>query len=165
MKTKFNIGDEVWFIRGDRPRSSVIKSIYITDKESIMYNTALWSNLYESEVFKTAKQAIESLPNAEYILVTDNPNIKSDTWEVKYIYDIMGTDGNTSTFDKCYFIRMFPFKFVNTNIVVRIDGDVEIKKNLDIIIEKFIEGNYDMSLMIHPDKNNFLVEYNTWHSQ
>ena len=63
MKTKFNIGDEVWFIRGDRPRSSVIKSIYITDKESIMYNTALWSNLYESEVFKTAKQAIESLYN------------------------------------------------------------------------------------------------------
>ena len=107
----------------------------------------------------------EKSPNAEYILVTDNPNIKSDTWEVKYIYDITGTDGNTSTFDKCYFIRMFPFKFVNTNIVVRIDGDVEIKKNLDTIIEKFIEGNYDMSLMIHPDRNNFLIEYNTWNIQ
>lgn len=61
MKTKFNIGDEVWFIRGDRPRSSAIKSIYITDKEDIVYNTTNWTHLDESEVFKTAKQAIESL--------------------------------------------------------------------------------------------------------
>lgn len=71
--------------------------------------------------------------NAEYILVTDNPNLRSSTRTIvldEKLFDL-------STFDKCYYVRFHPFEYVHTDICLRIDGSILIKDRLTPIIERF----------------------------
>ena len=104
-------------------------------------------------------QEIEEKDNdAEYILVTDNPRITSNTWNV--IYETFPQ--SYSTFDKCYAIRFNPFKYCDSNICLRIDGSIRIKKSTQKIVDDFIESGADMSLMIHPERNTLVPEYNQW---
>lgn len=94
---------------------------------------------------------------AEYILVTDDRNIKSDEWEVIYVdnpYD--------DPFELCYQIRFNPFKYCNTDICIRIDGSMGIDGDLDRMVDKFNEGGYDLCVMAHPTRNTMYDEYVAW---
>ena len=70
-----------------------------------------------------------------------------------------------STYDKCYKIRFHPFDYVHSDIVVRLDASIEIKKSLRPLIDKFNEGNYDKLAMIHPTRNKMADEYAAWVTQ
>ena len=108
--------------------------------------------------YEQVHEIINKDPEAEYILVTDNKELTSNTWTV--VYD--DTIKNLSTFDKCYAVRFNCFKYSHANICVRIDGSIEVKHSLKPIIDAFEEGNYDACLMPHPFNNNFIDEYNIW---
>ena len=95
---------------------------------------------------------------AEYILVTDNPNLKSKDWTIKYIKNEHPED----PFWMCYQIRFNPFQYINTDICLRIDGSMSIEGNTDELIEMFNKGNYDISLMVHPTRNSIPEEYDVW---
>ena len=97
-------------------------------------------------------------PHVEYVLVTDNPNLTSETWTIKYVYNHHPED----PFDLCYKIRFNPFDYVSCDIVMRIDGSMKIVGDTDFLIDEFNKGNYDASVMIHPGRNNLLDEYQTW---
>ena len=101
----------------------------------------------------------EKDPEAEYILVTDNPKLKSETWCV--IYD-RSLENYPSVWDKCYSIRFGCFKYCATDICLRLDGSFEIKKSLKPLIDTFEEGEYDLGLMPHPVNHNFIAEYDVW---
>lgn len=96
--------------------------------------------------------------NAEYICVTDDRTFTSNTWTVKYVDNPHKEDN----FFMCYDIRFNPFKYVNTDVVLRIDGSMEIVGNTDDIYNKFEEGQYDMMLCIHPQRNTMREEYYKW---
>ena len=98
-------------------------------------------------------------PNAEYIMVTDDPNLKdeSGTWKVVCDHSLTG-----SPFDKTLQVRYNPWKYCDTDIVLKVDGSVGINANLDPIIDKFVEGGYDMSLMYHPGRDTMVQEYTVW---
>lgn len=96
-------------------------------------------------------------PEAEYILVTDDPNLKSDTWTV-----ILDQTPGRSTFGRCYEVRHHPFRYVNTDIVIRIDANIKIIKSLKPFIDEFERGQYDRCLMIHPRRNTMPEEYDVW---
>ena len=118
--------------------------------------TVLSYNINNYEVIHPVKVKSD---RARYIMVTDDPNLKdeSGTWEVVYDDKLSG-----STFDKCYQVRFDPFKYTDDYYVIRIDGSVGIDKNLDPLIDKFIDGEYDLSLMIHPTRNTMYDEYVAW---
>ena len=118
--------------------------------------TVLSYNIAGYEIIHPVK---EKSDRARYIMVTDDPDLKdeSGTWEVVCDDTLTG-----STFDKCYQIRFNPFKYTDDHIVLRIDGSVGIEGNLDPIIDKFVEGNYDLSLMFHPTRNTMYDEYVAW---
>lgn len=97
-------------------------------------------------------------PEAEYVLVTDDPHLKSRTWKV--IYDV--SLNKLSPFDKCYQVRFHPFKYAHTDVVIRVDGSMGIKKPLTPIYEDFIAGGYDRCLMVHPQRNVMKKEYDVW---
>ena len=67
-----------------------------------------------------------------------------------------------STFDKCYAIRFGLFKYAKADICLYIDANIQVNRSLKVLIDKFEEGKYDMSMMPHPLNNTFLPEYNTW---
>lgn len=96
-------------------------------------------------------------PEIEYIYVTDDHSITSSTWNVVYADDLTG-----STFDRTYQIRFNPFKYVHTDIVMRIDGSMAINKDLMPLFKRFEEGDYDCAMMIHPTRNTMWDEYTAW---
>ncbi|MCQ2174937.1 MAG: hypothetical protein MJY80_01080 [Bacteroidales bacterium] len=97
-------------------------------------------------------------PYAEYLLITDNPELKSNTWKIIYDKDLDGL----SVFEKCYSVRFNPYKYCNTDICFRIDGSMKILKPLDALVQYFVNGNYDIALIIHPSRNRIDEEYFIW---
>lgn len=100
-------------------------------------------------------------PEAEYILVTDDKELHSNTWRVVYDADLEGL----SVFDKCYAIRFNCFKYVTTDICVRLDGSIRVMAPLSPLIDIFEQGGYDVGLMPHPLRCNFKEEYDVWVKQ
>lgn len=99
-------------------------------------------------------------PHVEYILVTDNKNLKSDTWKV--VYDEYLDKPELHAFDRVFSIRYNLFKYTNNVIVLRIDGSIGVNKPLDNIIQTFIDGKYDGCLNIHPGCDNIIDECFRW---
>lgn len=97
-------------------------------------------------------------PEADYVLVTDDPTLKSETWRV--IYDELLT--GLTPIEKCYEVRFHPFTYVHTDIVVRLDGSIGINQSLSSLVDRFIEGRYDRCMMVHPYRNNMTDEYAAW---
>ena len=106
-------------------------------------------------------EVMEKDPDAEYLLITDDPNLKSQTWQVIYDPSLSGRKPIESNYD----VRLHPFRYANTDTVVRLDGSIGIKKSLAPIVEAFREGGYDRCLMIHPARNNFAQELECWETQ
>lgn len=107
--------------------------------------------------YEQVREVLEKDENAEYILVTDNPNIKSDSWNVVLDEELKGCP-----FDKCLQVRYNPFKYCTTDICIRLDHSIQIKKSLEPFIEYFNKGNYDICLMPHPYRDLFHEEYFAW---
>lgn len=99
----------------------------------------------------------EKDPDAEYLLVTDDPKLRSYTWKV--VCDPMP---GKSVFARCYEVRFHPFRYADTPIVVRVDGSIKIRKPLRPVVEKMEQDGYDRCMMIHPHRNTMHEEYAEW---
>ena len=107
--------------------------------------------------YENVHEVGEKDPDADYVLVTDDPHLTSETWQV--IYDPMP---RYSAFAKCYTVRFHPFRYADTPIIVRVDGSIGINKSLKPIVDEFERGKYDRCLMIHPHRNTLPSEYDVW---
>ena len=96
--------------------------------------------------------------NCEYIYVTDNKEISSSTWNVVYVENEHPEDN----FKLCWDIRYNPFKYCNTDVVIRIDGTTQPVGDTDVIYNEFVSGDYDMGLFLHPLRPTMLEEYAAW---
>ena len=106
-------------------------------------------------------EVMEKDPDAEYLLITDDPNLKSATWEVICDPSLAGCNPIESNYD----VRLHPFRYAHTDVVVRIDGSIQLKKSLAPLLKTFNDGGYDRCLMIHPARNNFEQELECWITQ
>ena len=97
-------------------------------------------------------------PNCDYVLVTDNKDLKSNTWNIKYA-DNPHTEDN---FYMCWEVRYNPFKWVDTDIVIRIDGSMECSGDFTKVLDYFEEGGYDTAVCMHPTRNNIYEERCAW---
>lgn len=113
---------------------------------------------YNIDHYEMLHEVMEKDPEAEYIYVTDDPELKSETWTV--VYDNCLEE--LSVFDKCYAIRFNPFKYCHSDICLRIDGSISIIKSLKPLIDIFENGNFDMALMPHSWRDNLIEEYQIW---
>ena len=93
----------------------------------------------------------------EYVYVTDDHSITSDTWTVVYADDLTG-----STFDKVFQIRYNPFKYVTTDVVMKIDGSMAINKDVMPLFKAFDDGGYDVCMLLHPTRATMIEEYKAW---
>lgn len=107
--------------------------------------------------YEKVHEVMEKDQEADYVLVTDDQNLRSDTWHV--VCDPMP---RFSAFAKCYQVRFHPFNYVSTPIIVRVDGSIGINKSLKPIVDEFDRGQYDRCLMIHPHRNTLPSEYDVW---
>lgn len=95
--------------------------------------------------------------NVEYVLVTDDKTLTSNTWTIKYL-----ENKSDDIFENCYEVRFHPFKYVSNDIVVRIDASMSVKEGLSSLVSDFAYGGYNTALVIHPERNTLLNEYAAW---
>ena len=94
--------------------------------------------------------------NCEYIYVTDNKNLKSNNWNIIYTNKFK----NHSPIYASFYVRYHPFEFVNTDIVIIIDGSIQILDKLDSLIENF---SSDLCIMLPNYYNGtYLDGINLW---
>lgn len=94
----------------------------------------------------------------EYICVTDNKNLKSNTWKIIVDEDLNGK----GVFDKCFSVRYNPFKYCTSDICVRVDGSIKIHKSITPIVDDFIKSGDDMCFLLHPYRDYIPLEYKVW---
>lgn len=116
---------------------------------------------YNINDYEIIHPILEKSDRARYVMVVDKEYDEKEIggWEIFYDKSLRGL-----TFEKCYQIRFNPFKYCkeDENYVVRIDGSVGINKNIDKLVDSFIESGDDLMLMQHPDRNTLFDEYNMW---
>lgn len=114
---------------------------------------------YNMGSYEIVHPVLEKSDRARYIMVTDDPNLEdpSGTWEIVVDDTLTGTP-----FDKTLQVRYNPWKYTDDYVVLRIDGSVGINKSLDKLIDRFLDEEYDMSLMSHPGRQTILEEYTAW---
>lgn len=88
----------------------------------------------------------------EYICVTNNPNLQSNTWKIIVDKDLLDKDPLYASF----YVRYHPFKYCNSSICVRIDGSIKINKTLHPIIERF--NNLDSDICIMTNSRAYTIE-------
>lgn len=101
----------------------------------------------------------ERSKRATYVLVTDNPNLKSKTWRV--IHDLTMTGG---PFNKVMAIRWNPWRYTNDEIVITLDGSLGVNSSLDELVDAFDAGNHELGIVIHPHRNTAAAELEVWAS-
>lgn len=97
--------------------------------------------------------------DVEYLLITDDPDLKSETWTV--VYDA-GLLKYKTPFERCFRIRYGVFNYCTTDICVTVDGSMHVRGTLDGLIDEFNSGNYDICLMPHPLWSDLISEYQAW---
>lgn len=112
------------------------------------------------EVLREVKYNIKDYPHIEHICVTDNPNLKSDTWKV--IYDSDLDNDYMTCWDKVFNIRYNLFKYCTNDICLRIDGSIELIKPVDDLIKEFNDNNYDGCFLIHGSRDSIINELISW---
>lgn len=108
--------------------------------------------------YEKIREVKEKDSDAEYILVTDRNDLVSGTWNVV----VHKFPDSYNDFDKVLYVRYHPFEFVSNDICIKVDHSVSIVKSLNGIVSKFVNGGYDMALMIHPERNRIDEEYVKW---
>ena len=97
-------------------------------------------------------------PDIEYLYITDDPNLKAKNWKIILEHDLDGL----SPFDKCYRVRFNLFKYTNAEMVLYVDGSLQIQKNPKRYFEKFTASGKDIGIMVHPWRTNMYDEYREW---
>lgn len=98
--------------------------------------------------------------NVEFICVTDNKNLTSNTWTIVYDEELDKDEYNG--FDRTFLVRYNPFKYCNSNICIRLDATILPLCDLQDLVNKFIEGNYDFGFCVHPTNTSLIAELDDW---
>lgn len=126
------------------------------DYTVITYNFGNYEIMHniKKDVYETTKDRVE------YLYITDNKELTSSTWTMVYVEPYDG-----DVFVPCYKVRFNVFDYAHSDIVIRIDGSMEIVRDLQPIVDYFNNYNYDLGVIIHPTRNTMYEEYVAWVNQ
>ena len=113
--------------------------------------------------YDTLKEPEEVDPNAEYICFTDRTDIVSNAWKLINVYDNTPYNGLQKSF-RLKYRDMFDYVSKDSKYIIRLDASIQIHKSLHDIIKFIDENDYDICIMLHPERNDMIDEYNTWQS-
>lgn len=95
-------------------------------------------------------------PGVQYICVTDQKELTSNTWTV--IYD--NIPQAKCIRDKMPMVKYNPFKYTNADRIIIMDGALQITHSLNNMFAKLNET--PLLIKKHPERNDLLSELNTW---
>lgn len=99
-------------------------------------------------------------PDVEYVCVTDNPELKDDVWQIKYLNDIqkLMPENNQWTY-----VRYHPFEFVSNDICLYVDGSIQLKADFTkFLIYPFVFNDFEYGVMAHLMNQTIQDDVETW---
>lgn len=81
---------------------------------------------------------------------------QADEWQ------IIPTQTSDYIWNDVFKIRWNPFKFCETEFVVWVDGSIEVKTDLDELIQQMKDTSSDFAILKHPFRDNIFDEYKEW---
>ena len=99
--------------------------------------------------------------NAEYICLTDRDDLKSNVWQFKKLN--YPNINQYNSWQKTLIARYTVLDYISTDICVKIDASVHIKKSINKFILQFNSySSYNCAYLLHPWRDNYLDEYDEW---
>lgn len=96
--------------------------------------------------------------DTEYICVTDNPNLRSKTWNVIYDDDI--AHSNLSSRDRTALIKFNPFPYTTGRRIIVVDGSHQQVNDCSAVFDEC--ERHGLLLKQHPKKVNAAEELIRW---
>jgi len=108
------------------------------------------------------REPVEVDPECEYVHITDDPNTKSDVWNVVYTNKFKDKDPIYASF----YVRWHPFEFVHTDECIIMDCSIKIRKKLSKLVDEVFENGYEMGVIIqHYGKDRTYSKLNFWRDE
>lgn len=97
--------------------------------------------------------------NIEYVLFTDNPNIKTDYWKIVDINNMKKLE-KLSLAEKNRYIKMNPYSLFENkyDYAIYIDGNIQVVSEIRKLIN-CINDHYGISMHEHRNRNDIYNEY------
>ena len=111
--------------------------------------------------YEKVREVQEPDPDVEYVLVTDDRDLKSSTWRVVYDSELE----KMTPFERCCNIKYNVFKYVTSDLCIYLDASIQVKGSLDDMVEDFNASKSDIGLMCHPFIQNYVSELQLWIKQ
>ena len=92
-------------------------------------------------------------PGWDYKCFTNNPNLKSEVWKILPIpseYNKIKDQKRIASLLKIEYYKLIDPYY---DTIISIDGNIEIKKDLNIFLEKIKFNDHDIGVLIHPERN------------
>lgn len=119
--------------------------------------TIITCNFGNYEIVREVKNPLQDV---EYIYITDDPNLTSETWNV--IYDET-YNSYQFPFDKVIKFRSKCLEYCNSDICIRIDGSINIcGVSFENTINEFNKCGSDISFILSPIMGNISTEIMGW---
>lgn len=110
--------------------------------------------------YEIVRDPINPNPEVEYVMVTDDPDLKSDVWKMVLIDDYFR---NFSGYAKTSYVKYHPFEYVNTDTVLWMDGSVLITNDFtEELMIPFIRSNAEILEFNNLVTSNCVDEMNRW---
>ena len=111
------------------------------------------------EGYEQVREVQNPNPLVEYILVTDDPQLRSETWSI--IVD--STLDKYTPYARSFYVRSHPFEYVNTNTMVWVDGSINILDDFtDELMLPFIYSDYEIGETLNVITNSAVGEVHRW---
>ena len=114
--------------------------------------------------YEPIREPLEVDPDADYFMFTDNPNLTSTGWKIIYVEELDKQELNG--IQKMLIFKYSFYKYIpnssDYDYFMMIDGSIVLLKSLEPIINYIENGNYDLSIALHPMRNSLDDEYQAW---
>jgi hypothetical protein len=106
--------------------------------------------------YEIMREIDKPLEDVEYIYVTDDTTITSNTWKI--IYDF-SYNGYQNAFDKVVVFRSRVLEYCNSSICVRVYGSIKISGNsFDGVLNEMLRKGGDIAFIMSRRLNGYCEE-------
>ncbi|MDW2092046.1 DUF616 domain-containing protein [Vibrio sp. 1865] len=88
-------------------------------------------------------------PDSDYICITDNRDLTSKTWDVRYVNTDTDTDNDNDKARLNRLYKFFPMEFFDYESSLYIDGNISITGDVSLLFDECL-NKQDISISKHP---------------
>lgn len=110
--------------------------------------------------YEMVREVINPDPDVEYVLITDDPTLTSNTWNIKLQDSFFE---GMSGYARAAYVKYHPFEFIDSDVFLWVDGSIQITDNFsNSIMQPFIDSEFELLEMINTISDTGDWEINRW---